>query len=100
MAGAARPWRLAGPASGIRAASLLTVVSLLILAISTWELLRGNLSTTLAEICAAVALAAFGFAVYGLLRMILALIESAGERRRRTREFTERRLEERDEKPR
>jgi hypothetical protein len=36
---------------------------------------------------------AFGVAIYGLLRMVLALVESAGERRRQAREATERRKE-------
>ena len=87
------------PASGLRAATILTIISAIILGVSTWELLRGSLSTTLAELSAAVALAAFGFTIYGLLRMILAVVESVGERRRQTREFSERRLVERPETP-
>jgi len=57
--------------------------------------MRGNLGTTTAEISAAVALAAFGFLIYALLQLILATIESAGERRRQAREATERRHRER-----
>lgn len=93
------PSRKPQPPSDLRAATALTILSLIALGVSTWELLRGDLSTGLAEISAGVALAAFGFTIYGVLRMILALIESAGERRRQTREFTERRLAERAEKP-
>jgi len=63
-------------------------------------LLRGQLSTTLAEVIAGLALAAFVVMVYGLLRMVLALVESAGERRRQEREVTERREGERARKPR
>lgn len=93
------PTRRPLPASGLRAATILTIISAIILGVSTWELLRGSLSTTLAELSAAVALAAFGFTIYGLLRMILAVVESVGERRRQTREFSERRLVERPETP-
>jgi hypothetical protein len=84
------------PASGFRSAVILSIISAIVLAVSTYELVRGNLSTTPAEIDAAVALAAFGFLIYGLLQMILSMIESAGERRRQAREATERRHWERD----
>jgi hypothetical protein len=43
---------------------------------------------------------AFVVMVYGLLRMVLALVESAGERRRQEREVTGRREGERARKPR
>ena len=52
------------------------------------------------SIIAGLALAAFVVMVYGLLRMVLALVESAGERRRQEREVTERREGERARKPR
>jgi len=45
----------------------------------------------MAELAAVVALGAFGVTVYGLLRTLLTMIESAGERRRQEREATERR---------
>ncbi|HUQ18277.1 MAG TPA: hypothetical protein VM099_01580 [Gemmatimonadaceae bacterium] len=83
--------RRALPARGLRSAAILTVISAIVLAVSSYELIRGDLSTTVAEISAGVALAAFGFLMYGLLKVILALIESAGERRRQAREATERR---------
>jgi hypothetical protein len=60
-----------------------------------YETLRGNLSETKAEIAAGVALLTFGLLIYGVLQMILSLIESAGERRRQQREATERRKERR-----
>jgi hypothetical protein len=69
----------------------------IIFAVATWETVRGNLSPTMAEVAAAVALLTFGLLIYGLLQMILSLIESAGERRRQQRETTERRAQRRGE---
>jgi hypothetical protein len=76
---------------GIRPALLITLASGVVLAAAIVELQRGELSTTFAELAAIVALLAFGASVYGLLRTILVVIESAGERRRQAREVTERR---------
>jgi len=83
------------PGAGLRSAVIVTIVSAIIFGIAIFELIRGNLSTVLAELSAAIALVSFGFAVYGVLRMILSLIETAGERRRHRREVTERRRGER-----
>jgi hypothetical protein len=79
---------------------LLTVVSAIAFAAATIALLRGQLSTTLAEVIAALALAAFVVMVYGLLRLVLGLVETAGERRRQEREVSERRKGARARKPR
>jgi hypothetical protein len=80
---------------GIRPALLITLASAVVLAAAIVELRRSELSTTLAEVAAVVALAAFGATAYGVLRTILVLIESAGERRRQAREVTERRRSDR-----
>jgi hypothetical protein len=85
------PTRTRRPATGLRAAVVITVVAAVVFGVSMYELLRGDLSTFRAELSAAVALVAFGMAIYGLLQIILTLIESAGERRRQEREATERR---------
>jgi len=87
------------PGQGLAAAAVLTVVSSIVFGVATWELVKGNLSTLWAEISAAIALLAFGVGIYGLLRMILAFIETASERRRRAREVTERRKGDRARKP-
>jgi hypothetical protein len=76
-----------------------TIVAVIVFAGSTFALLREDLSTTSAELAAVVALVAFGVTVYGLLRTLLVLIESAGERRRQAREATERRHGSRAQKP-
>lgn len=87
------------PGSGLRKAIVISVVAAIVLAVATYELIRAELSTTLAEISAVTALLAFGVLVYGLLLIILALIESAGERRRIERETSERRAVTRPEEP-
>lgn len=83
------------PGSGLRSAVVITIVSTIACAVATYELIRAELSTTLAELSAVIALLSFGVAVYGVLQIILALIESAGERRRIERETSERRAVER-----
>lgn len=84
---------------GIAPALGVTITSLIVCIGATVAVLRGEYSTLVEEVLAAAALISFGFAVYGILRMVLALIETASERRRRTREVTERRKAERDEPP-
>ncbi len=83
----------------LRQALVLTTASVIVFAASIIALRRGRLSTTTAELTAVVTLAAFGFTVYGLLRTLLVLIESAGERRRQQRAATERRQAGRVRKP-
>ena len=87
------------PGQGLGAAAVLAVISAIVFAVATWKLIKGDLSTSWAEISAAVALVSFGFLVYGLLRMILAFIETASERRRQAREVSERRKGDRARKP-
>ena len=87
------------PGQGLGSAAVLTVVSAIVFGVATWELVKGNLSTLWAELSAAIALLAFGVAIYGLLRMILAFIETASERRRQAREVSERRKGDRARKP-
>lgn len=89
-----------GLRSGLRGTVLFTIFSVVVLAAATTALLRGDLPTLAAELSAAVALLAFGATVYGTLRIILAMVESAGERRRQAREVSERRKGDRARKPR
>ncbi|MDP9178904.1 MAG: hypothetical protein M3O61_14565 [Gemmatimonadota bacterium] len=84
---------------GIRPALLVTITSIIVCVGATIGLTRGDFSTLVAQLLAAAVLLSFGFAVYGLLRMVFALIETAGERRRRAREVTERRKGERTPPP-
>jgi hypothetical protein len=95
--GRGKPRRPAG--LGIGPALGLTITSVIVCIGTTVALLRGDYSTLVDEILAAAALISFGFAIYGMLRMVLALIETAGERRRKAREITERRKAEREQPP-
>jgi hypothetical protein len=74
----------------------MTIISVAICIGCTVAVLRGDYSTLVEEVLAAAALISFGFGVYGILRMVLALIETASDRRRKTREVTERRKAERE----
>ncbi len=83
----------------LRRALILSIVAAVVFGVSTIALLRGDLPTIAAELAAVVALGAFGVTVFGLLRTVLILIESAGERRREARAATERRTGDRARKP-
>ena len=61
--------------------------------------LRNSYGTPVEAGLAAAALIAFGVAVYGLMQAILALIDTAGERRRQERLVSERRHGERARPP-
>ena len=84
---------------GIGPPLALTIVSIVICVGASVALLRGDYSTLVDEILAAAALISFGFAVWGILRMVLALIETASDRRRKARDVTERRAAEREQPP-
>lgn len=58
---------------------------------ATIAVLRNEYTVAIEALLAAVALAGFGFAAYGLMQAVLALIDTAGERRRQDREVSERR---------
>ena len=83
----------------VRPPLIIALLSAIAFAASTYAVVRSDLSTGEAELAAVAALLAFGVMIYGLLGTVLALVESASERRRLTREATERRHGERAEKP-
>lgn len=62
--------------------------------------LRNEYSVGIEALIAAVALAGFGVAAYGLIQAVLALVDTAGERRRQDREVSERRKGDRARQPR
>jgi uncharacterized membrane protein len=66
---------------------------------STIVVIRNSFSTSIEAIVAAVALLAFGVTAYGLIQAVLAVVDSAGERRMRDREVSERRKGDRARKP-
>lgn len=66
---------------------------------STIVMMRNDFGASIEALLAAVALGAFGVTAYGLIQAVLAIVDSAGERRLRDREITERRQGDRARKP-
>ena len=75
----------------IPVALAIAVVGGLVAVASTIVVIRNTFSTSVEAVVAALALLAFGVTAYGLIQAVLALVDSAGERRLRDREVTERR---------
>ena len=88
-----------GRGPSIFVALTIAIVAGIIAVASTIVVIRNTYSTTVEAIVAAVALLAFGVTAYGLIQAVLALVDSAGERRLRDREVTERRHGDRARKP-
>jgi len=78
-----------GPSVG--AALVIAILGAAIAAGATVVVLRNEYSAVIEGIVAAVALAAFGVTAYGLLSAVLAVVDTAGERRRQDRTVSERR---------
>jgi cytochrome bd-type quinol oxidase subunit 2 len=72
-------------------AAVITVVSAILVAGSSYEVVRGTLSTGLTRLLAVVSLLSLVAMVYGLIELALAVIATTAERRRKAREVTERR---------
>ena len=75
----------------IRAALVIAIAGAVVAIGATIMVLGGDRGTGLEALLAAIALAAFGVTAYGLMQAVLAVIDTAGERRRHDREVTERR---------
>lgn len=90
------------PARGlsVRSALLIALAGVVGAVFATRAVLRNEYGVGIEALIAAIALAAFGVAAYGLMQAVLALIDTAGERRRQDREVTERRKGERARQPR
>ena len=81
--------------------SLLIAIAGAIVAIGVTVLvLRNEYSVGVEALLAGVALVGFGIAAYGLLQAVLAVIDTAGERRRQDRVVSERRHGDRARQPR
>jgi hypothetical protein len=83
----------------MRVALFLAVLGIVAAVVVTMVLLRNDYGVGTQALLAAVALAAFGLAAYGLIESVLALIDTAGERRRQDRDVTERRKGDRARQP-
>ena len=90
------------PARGpsLRSSLLIAVVGAIFAVGATILVLRNEYSVGIEALFGAVALAAFGVTAYGLIQAVLAVIDTAGERRRHDREVTERRKGARARQPR
>jgi hypothetical protein len=86
-----------GPSVAV--AMTIAVVAGIIAVTATMFVIRNDFSTLIEALLAAVALVAFGVTAYGLIQAVLALVDTAGERRRQDREVSERRHGDRARKP-
>ena len=84
----------------VRVSLLIALLGAAVAAAATMAVLRKEYSVGIEALLAAVALGGFGFAAYGLIQAVLALIDTAGERRRQDRDVSERRKGPRARQPR
>ena len=84
----------------ITKAAIITVVSVILMAVSSYAVVKGSLSAGMTRLMAVVALLSLVAVVYGLIELALAVIATTSERRRMAREVSERRQGERARKPR
>jgi len=76
-------------------ATVITVVSAVLVAGSSYAVLKGTLSAGMTRLMAVLSLLSLVAASYGLIELALAVIATTTERRRKAREVTERRKGER-----
>jgi len=84
----------------VRASLVIAILGAIVATAATMAVLRNEYTVGIEALLAAVALAGFGIAAYGLMQAVLALIDTAGERRRQDREVSERRKGARARQPR
>lgn len=80
-------------------AAIITAVAAILLAASSYEVVRATLSAGVTRLLAVVALLSLVGLAYGLIELSLAVIATTAERRRKAREVTERRKGDRARKP-
>jgi heme exporter protein D len=80
-------------------AAIITIASAVLVALSSYAVVRGNLSAGMTRLLAVVALLSLVAMVYGLIELALAVIATTSERRRIAREVSERRQGDRARKP-
>ncbi|HEX6574804.1 MAG TPA: hypothetical protein VF042_07510 [Gemmatimonadaceae bacterium] len=90
------------PARGpsVRTALVLAVLGAVGATIATMVVLRNEYGVWTEVVIGVAALVFFGLAAYGLIQAVLAIIDTAGERRRHERTVTERRKGDRARPPR
>ena len=80
-------------------AAVISIVSIMLVAGSSYAVVKGTLSAGMTRLMAVVSLVSLVAAAYGLMELALAVIGTTTERRRKAREVTERRKGERARKP-
>jgi hypothetical protein len=83
----------------ITIATTITIVSAILVAASTYEVIRGTLSSGMTRLLAIVSLLSLVAMFYGLIELALAVIATTAERRRQARVVSERRQGDRARKP-
>ena len=83
----------------IRVAAVISIVSAIVVALASYEVVKGTQSAAVTRTLAVVALLSLVAFVYGLIELALAVIATTAERRRKAREVTERRKGDRARKP-
>ena len=80
-------------------AAVITIVSVILVGVSTYAVVKASLSAGTTRVLAVVSLLSLVALVYGLIELALAVIATTAERRRKAREVTERRKGDRARKP-
>ena len=80
-------------------AAVISIVAIVLVAGSTYAVVKGTLSAGMTRLLAIVSLLSFVAMAYGLIELALAVIATTTERRRKAREITERRKGDRARKP-
>lgn len=80
-------------------ATVITVVSVILVAGSTYAVVKGTLSAGMTRVLAVISLLSLVAAAYGLIELALAVVATTAERRRKAREVSERRHGDRARKP-
>lgn len=83
----------------LRLAVTITIVSAIVVGASSYAVIAARLSAGMTRVFAVASLVALAALVYGLIELLLAIIATSSERRRKAREVTERRQGERARKP-
>jgi hypothetical protein len=80
-------------------AAAISIVSIVVVAFSTYSVIKGTLSAGMTRVLAVVSLLSVVAMAYGFIELALAVIATTTERRRKAREVTERRQGDRARKP-
>lgn len=83
----------------INKAAIISIVSVIVVFISTYYVVKATLSAGMTRLLAVLALLSLVAMAYGLIELALAVIATTTERRRKAREVTERRKGDRARRP-